>query len=55
MLRTVNVQTRGMCYISRAILGGAGIFASVLHHHVAYVDMGYDVAVHRHVLANDES
>lgn len=44
-----------MCYFSRAIFGGAGIFSSVLHHNVAYIDMGYDVAVHRYVLTNDKS
>lgn len=54
-LRTVNVQSRCVRQLSRAILGGAGILATVLHHDVAYVDVRYDVAVHRHVLADDES
>lgn len=43
-----------MCHLSRAIFGGAGIFTSILHHDVAYIDMRYNVTVHRHILANDE-
>lgn len=38
-LRTVNIQPRSMCHLSRAIFRGAGVLASVLHHHVAYVDV----------------
>lgn len=44
-----------MCHFSRTIFSGTGIFPSILHHNVTYIDMGYDVAVHRYILTNDES
>lgn len=44
-----------MHHLPRAIFGSARVFAPVLHHNVAYVDVRYDITVHRHVLSNDES
>lgn len=44
-----------MSDVAGAIFRPAGIFPAVLDHHVTYVDMGNDVPMHGHNLANYES
>jgi len=44
-----------MRHLPRAILSGARILASIFHHNMAYIDVRYDITMHRHVLSNDES
>jgi len=44
-----------MRHLPRAVLSSARILASVFHHNMAYIDVRYDITMHRHVLSNDES
>ena len=51
---TVNVEAGGVSDFPSSIFSCARIFSSILHHHVADIDVRYNIAVDRHVLTDNE-